>query len=168
MPPKSIGPEKKMKKDLIASALLLCVAAVYYAATVRIPISALADEVGPQGLPTVLAALLALAGASLGARAFLSGLSVRISPAPTVGNREQKEARPLRALGLLAIGALYVPLAWLFGYVPTLVMIIAGVALYEGMSPSWRMAAVAIGGAALFWLLFSAILGVPQPAGVIL
>jgi len=158
-----------MKKDLIASALLLSVAGVYYAATVRIPVSALDDEVGPQGLPTALAALLALVGVSLIARAFLSGpsgLSGRVSPAP-VGDRERKEASPLRALGLLAIGALYVPFAWLFGYVPALVMVISGVALYEGMSPSWRMAAVAIGGTALFWLLFSVILGVPQPTGII-
>ena len=72
-----------------------------------------------------------------------------------------------RDIPLVAIGALYVPFAWLFGYVPALVTVISGVALYEGMSPSWRMAAVAIGGTALFWLLFSAILGVPQPSGVI-
>ena len=159
-----------MKKDLIASALLLSVAAVYYAATVRIPISALADEVGPHGLPTVLAVLLALVGVGLGARAFLSGLSGfsgRVPPEPTVGKPARKEASPLRALGLLAIGALYVPFAWLFGYVPALVLVIAGVALYEGMSLSWRMAAVVIGGTALFWLLFSTILGVPQPTGVI-
>ena len=159
-----------MKKDLIASALLLSVAGVYYAATVRIPVSALDDEVGPQGLPTALAALLALVGVSLIARALLSGpsdLSGRVSPVPTVGDLEREEASPLRALGLLAIGALYVPFAWLFGYIPALVMVISGVALYEGMSPSWRMAAVAIGGTALFWLLFSVILGVPQPTGII-
>ena len=97
-----------MKKDLIASALLLSVAGVYYSATVRIPVSALDDEVGAQGLLTALAALLALVGVSLIARAFLSGpsgLSGRsghVSPAPTVGDRERKEASPLRALGLVA------------------------------------------------------------------
>lgn len=165
--PLGARPRKQMKRDAIASALLLALAAVYYMATVQIPISSLDDEVGPQGLPTILAALLALVAVSLGARALLSGLSDRVAPPPPVGQRELREASPLRALGLLAIGALYVPFAWLFGYVPALVMVITGVALYEGMSPSWRMAAVVVGGSALFWLLFSAILGVPQPRGVI-
>jgi hypothetical protein len=153
-----------MKKDLMASVLLLSVAAVYYAATVRIPISMLADEVGPHGLPTILAALLGLVGLSLGARALLTD---RHLPSPTAADREQQGASPLRALGLLATGALYVPVAWLLGYIPALVLVLAGVAFYEGMKPSWRMVAVVGGGAAFFWLLFSVILGGPQPTGML-
>ena len=153
-----------MKRDLTASALLVSVAGLYYAATVRIPISALADEVGPRGLPTILAVLLALVGISLGARALLTG---RVSPPAMPSDRAHNEANPLRAVGLLAVAATYLPLAWLFGYVPALVIVLAGVARYEGMRPSWRMAGVVGGGAVFFWLLFSVVLGVPQPTGIL-
>jgi hypothetical protein len=73
----------------------------------------------------------------------------------------------LRALGLLGIGALYMPAAWILGYVPALILLILGIALYEGMRPSWRVVGIAIGGATLFWLLFVVLLGVPQPAGLL-
>ena len=68
-----------------------------------------------------------------------------------------------RALGLLAIAAGYVVLAPLVGYAVALALLIASVAAYEGMTLSWRLAAVAAGGAVVFWLLFVQLLGVEQP-----
>jgi len=41
------------------------------------------------------------------------------------------------------------------------------VPFYERMKPSWRMFAVAFGGATFFWLLFDVVLGVRQPEGII-
>jgi len=45
--------------------------------------------------------------------------------------------------------------------------LLAGIALYEGLKPSWRLFAVSLGGAAFFWLLFAYGLGIRQPAGVL-
>jgi hypothetical protein len=148
---------------LIASALLLAVAALYYAATVRIPVSTLGGEVGPHVFPTVLALLLGIVGASLAVRSlFAKRTAVEMEGDKMVG-----EATPLRAFGLLGIGALYIPAAMLLGYVPALFLLIASIALYERAQLSWRMAAIAAGGAVMFWLLFVALLGVRQPESIL-
>jgi phosphatidylserine synthase len=53
-----------MRRDLVCSAILLCIAALYYLAATGIQQSTLEDEIGPRGLPTVLAALLAMVASS--------------------------------------------------------------------------------------------------------
>jgi len=141
----------------------LVIAALYYAAAVRIPVSTLGGEVGPHVFPTVLAMLLGIVGASLALRALFAQ---RLISAKTSGSADG-EATPLRAMGLLGIGALYIPFAWALGYVPAIILLIASIALYEKAKLSWRMAAIAIGGALLFWLLFVALLGVRQPQSVL-
>ena len=148
---------------MIASALLLAVAALYYAATVRIPVSTLGGEVGPHVFPTALALLLGIVGISLAVRALLA----RRPSGEKADEVMVGEATPLRAFGLLGIGALYIPAALLFGYVPTLFFLITSIALYEKAKPSWRMAVIAIAGAVLFWLLFVALLGVRQPQSIL-
>ena len=45
--------------------------------------------------------------------------------------------------------------------------LLVAIALYEGMKPSIRMFAVAIGGAVFFYLLFDVVLGVRQPEGIL-
>jgi putative tricarboxylic transport membrane protein len=144
---------------LIASALLLVVAALYYAATVQIPVSTLGGAVGPHVFPTVLALLLGVLGISLGLRTLLSRRAV-------AGAQGENEASPLRALGLLGIAALYIPAAIVLGYVPAILLLIAAIALYEGAKLSWRIGAIAAGGALFFWLLFVEFLGVRQPEGI--
>ena len=54
-----------MKRDLICAAVLLTIAAVYFALANGIARSALADEVGPAGLPLVYATILGALGALL-------------------------------------------------------------------------------------------------------
>jgi hypothetical protein len=68
---------------------------------------------------------------------------------------------------MLGIGALYIPVATVLGYWPALALLLLAVPLYERMKPSWRMFAVAAGGATFFWLLFDVVLGVRQPEGMI-
>ena len=60
-----------MRKDLVASAILLCIAALYYWASTFISASSLEDEVGPRGLPNVLAVLLAMVAIVIGDFMFL-------------------------------------------------------------------------------------------------
>jgi hypothetical protein len=129
---------------------------------VRIPVSTLGGAVGPHVFPTALALLLAIFGSSLALRTLFA----KRATAKAAGDRET-EATPIRALGLLGIGALYIPAAMILGYVPALFLLIATVALYEGAKLSWRLGLIAIGGAIFFWLLFVALLGVRQPEGLL-
>ena len=91
------------------------IAAAYYGFSVSIPASALSDEVGARGLPTVLAILLALIAAVMGARALIFAPAARVAEPD-----DEPEAKWSRALGLLGLGALYIPVAWLLGYVPAI------------------------------------------------
>jgi Na+-transporting NADH:ubiquinone oxidoreductase subunit NqrB len=149
-----------MRKDLVAAAILLCIAAAYYAASTTIPSSTLEDSVGPRGLPVVLAVLLAMVAIVIGVRALVT--------APVSGEAAKDAEAPWpRAIGMLMIGALYIPVANFLGYWLTLVMLLLAVILYEGMKPSWRMLAVALGGATFFFLLFDVLLGVRVPEGML-
>src|SRR5260370_4831673 len=149
-----------MRRDLVCSAVRLCIAALYYLATTVIQQSTLEDEIGPRGLPTVLAALLAMVAIVIGVRALIA------APAGA-GAAKEVEAHWLRAIGMLVIGALYIPVATVLGYWPALALLLLAVPLYERMKPSWRMFAVAAGGATFFWLLFDVVLGVRQPEGIL-
>lgn len=153
-----------MHKDLFSSAALLAVAGAYYIASSRILDTSLSDEVGARGLPTVLAALLALLALGIGFRALALSPAGRRASTPPVAD-DEPEAAPLRALGLLVIGALYIPIAWIAGYIPAIALLLIMVALYEGARFSWRVIAIAVMGAAFFWLLFIVLLGVSQPQG---
>ena len=151
------------RKDLLSSAILLTIAFAYYVASTGIPSSTLEDEVGPRGLPNVLAILLAVIALAIGARAMLIAPATGTTEAAHV---KEGEASWPRALGMLALVSLYLPLASLLGYFVALFLIIASVALYERMKPSWQLFAVAAGGAGFFWLLFVWFLGVRQPTGI--
>lgn len=145
-------------RDFASGLVLLALAGTYHLATREIPRSSLSDEVGPDGLPNLLTALLALLGALIAIR----GLITRSRAVRT----NEQQAAPLRALGFLAIGAGYVLVAPLVGYAIAVALLIAAVALYEGMAPSWRVPAVAVGGGVLFWLIFVALLRVDQPTSL--
>lgn len=149
-----------MKKDLAGSAILLIVAALYYAASTQILSSTLEDQVGPRALPSVVAAMLVMIAMIIGIRALVA------APVPVSGEKDAEAPWP-RALGMLMIGAVYIPAATLLGYWPALLLLLIAVPLYEGMKLSWRVAAVALGGATFFWVLFNYILGVQQPEGIL-
>ena len=151
-------------RDLASGILLLVVAVAYYAVTVRIPISTLSDEVGPQGLPTILAVLLAVLGAALALRGAFKRRAVQTG----TGSSDDEEGTLPRALGFLGIGAGYILIAPVLGYVPAVALLIAAIAVYEGVRPSWRVGAVALAGAVGFWLTFVKLLGVVQPTSFLL
>jgi hypothetical protein len=151
------------RKDLVAAAILLSIAGAYFAATLEIPASTLDDGVGPRGFPLVLALGLVVVAAAIAFRALT------IPPVRTqaLDDDREREAPWPRALGMLAFGALYIPLASLLGYAPALFLLLIAVPLYEGMRFSWRVPAVAAGGAAVFYVLFVLVLGVRQPEGLL-
>lgn len=154
-----------MNKDIVSGLILLGLAGAYYWAMRQIPDSSLSDEVGAQGLPLILAVLLA----GLALALVLRGLAVsRRRPLTSEASADDDETAPLpRALGFAAIAAGYVLVAPLVGFAPALALLIAAIAVYEGMRPSWRVAVVATAGAIAFWLLFVQILGVEQPRSLL-
>lgn len=155
-----------MNKDLLSGLVLLALSAAYFWAAETIPNSMLDDAFGPRGLPVVLAGLLAFLALILTARGVIG---LRTPAADIAANDEEDDQRAdasmPRALGLLLIGGAYVlVLPWL-GYMLSIALLIAAIALYEGARRDWRVPAAAIFGGVLFWLLFNKLLGVAQPAG---
>jgi hypothetical protein len=150
------------RKDLLAAAILLSIAGAYGWATLQIPSSTLDDGVGPRGFPLVLTAALAVVAIAIAARALTTA---RVGT--HADDATETEARWPRALGVLAFGALYIPAAAVFGYSVALFMLLVAVPLYEGARFSWRVPAVAAGGAAVFYVLFVVVLGVRQPEGLL-
>ena len=152
-----------MSKDILSGGVLLAVAGLYYLGTRQIAHSSLEDGVGADGLPVMLAILLAGLALLLMLRSFI--VASRSSGAAAADG--EYHAKFTRALGLLAIAGGYTVVAPIIGYVPALVLLIAAVALYEGARPSWRLAAVAVLGAGGFWLFFVWLLGVEQPSSLL-
>ena len=143
-----------MRDDLILSAAMLALAAGYAALANRIPTSLLSDAVGAGGLPLLFALTLALLALLLAGRALL----VRESG----GMALREHVRPF---GIVALGAVYIALAPLLGYVVALALLIAAAIAYFGARAPVAIAANAAGGAVLLWLVFARMLGISMPAG---
>ena len=66
---------------------------------------------------------------------------------------------------MLAIGIGYVIVVDFVGYTLSLVAVIALVAIYQGERMDRRLATIALGGGALFFVFFDLLLGIDMPAG---
>ena len=150
-------------KDLAAAAALLVLAGAYGVATRTIETSSLSDAVGERGLPNILTVLLVLVALAIAGKALIE----RRRP-EKASDDEEERAPVLRALGFLAIGIGYIVIAPIVGYGVGIALLIAAVALYEGIAWSWRVAAVAAGGGLVFYLGFVALLGVEQPISILI
>jgi putative tricarboxylic transport membrane protein len=143
-----------MRDDLILSAAMLALAAGYATLAGRIPTSLLSDAVGAGGLPRLFALLLALLALLLAGRALLvrepGGLALRAH---------------VRPFGIVALGAVYIALAPLLGYVFALALLIAAAIAHFGARAPVTIAANAVAGAVLLWLVFAKMLGIAMPAG---
>jgi hypothetical protein len=149
-----------LRRDLASAVALLAVAALYYAAARGLDATALADEVGPAGLPLVYAALLALLGLLLAVDALATRWRAKAAEAD--GPPPGRQVR--RAAGMLAIGVGYVVAAPVIGYPFAVALAIAATALHEGERPNVRLALIACAGAAALYALFELLLGVAMPA----
>lgn len=154
-------------KDAAAGVLLLVLAGLYYSQSLSIAQSTLSDEVGPEGLPILLAGFLALLAVIILARGAV-GLRAGSGPSPMRdGAEEESEPSPAglgRAFGFLAIGIGYILITPIIGYVLGIAALIGAVALYERAAPTFRLAAVAVVGGLFFWFVFVKLLGTDQPA----
>lgn len=145
-----------MRSDLVCGGLGLALAATYFAAAGRLPVSLLSDAVGADGVPKALAVTLALLSVLLLLRAAMRRPS---------GGAATTMAAHGRSLGLLGLGAAYVAVAPGLGYPLAIAALIGVAASYFGQRPDFRLASVSILGAALFWAVFVKMLGVAMPIG---
>ncbi|MGQ0663619.1 MAG: tripartite tricarboxylate transporter TctB family protein [Pseudomonadota bacterium] len=151
-----------MWRDLVCGVLGLALAAAYYAGAAAVPVSLLTDAVGADGVPRMLAISLGTLSAALLVRAMVAREAVGGEETPEAGGA----LRYARALGLVALGFLYVGVAPYLGYPLALALLLAATVVYYGLPPNLRLVPIAVAGAALFWVLFVKMLGVPMPVGV--
>jgi hypothetical protein len=134
-----------VRRSHACAAAGLALAAAYWLAADALPRSALADAVGADGVPKLLA--LVLAALSL-----------------LIGFTKDAESQPasLRSLGVAGLGFACVALLPFTGYLVGAGLLAAGSALYYGARG--RMVLVfSIGTALLLWLVFAKTLGVALP-----
>ncbi len=147
----------KLSGDAVLGIASVVLASAYFAEASAIPQSLLADAVGADGVPRLLAFGLGATGLALAGRGIAR---------PVAGKDDAPPGALLRAAGLLAILVVYLLLVPVAGYAISIAALIAAVAWYAGARPGATMAAAAIGGAALFWFMFGVLLGIPMPSGM--
>ena len=160
-------------RDLIFGSATLALAAGYYALTITIPQSQLADPIGPQGLPKIYALILAALSIVLIARSLKRPANAEpgtTSPESRIPNPEPRIPDPRspipRVIGMLLIGIAYiVVLPWL-GYLLSVAALIVATTYFQGGSINRRSVLVAISGAVCFWILFIWLLRIQYPAGL--
>lgn len=161
-----------MNRDLAFGAAGAAIAGGYYWLATAIPASALADAVGPQGLPKAYAVVLLALSLILVARSLRTANPRSPIPDPQPPTPDPRPPildprSPIpRVIGTLLIGVVYLLLVPWLGYVVALAGLLLVATWYQGGVLNRTIAAVAISGAIVFWLLFVQLLGIPHPAGI--
>jgi len=151
-----------MNLDLAFGLALLALAGGYYAAAAAIPPSFLDDVVGPAGLPKTYSLVLAALAAVQVVRALVGRRRAPGETAPAAGGAIVDS----RIAVTLGIGVAYaVALPWL-GYPASIALLLGATAGHMRGGVNRHVIAVAVTGAAAFWLLFVWLLGIPQPEGI--
>jgi len=152
-----------MARDFTCAAVLFVIAVVYYVLASGIGRSALADEVGPAGLPLVYATLLGGLAILLALKTAVRYMLARQQEASAEPEKRRAAYVLARAAGTLGIGAAYVLLVNILGYWLSLALLLPAMATYQGERISRRLVLISITGASVFWLLFVWLLGIPMP-----
>lgn len=153
-----------MGRDLAFGGTTLALSVGYYWMAAVIPRSQLADAVGPQGLPRAYALLLGALSLAL----IVKSLPWRARTSLVSGSRSAvtgPRSSLWRVAGMLAIGIVYIVAAPWLGYLPSIAALILATTYYQGGAINRQVVVVALSGGILFWLLFVALMGVPQPTG---
>ena len=158
-----------MRPDLVFGSATLALSAAYYWMAASVPVSRLADSIGPQGLPKAYALILA---------ALSLGLIVQSARDPGPGTREAQEPhasgsrtpdpgsrRMYRALGMILMGVVYIAIVPWVGYMLSIAGLILATTYYQGGTIGRQAAVVALCGGMFFWLLFVVLMGIAQPPG---
>jgi hypothetical protein len=152
------------RRDLAFGGAGLAISILYYWMATLVPVSQLADAIGPQGLPKVYAVILAALSLMLMIRSVRDRTSRK-------GKRESStmvadsRSRSFRAAGMLVIGIGYILLVPWLGYLLSISGLIFATAYYQGGTVGRQAALVALCGGVFFWVLFVAFMGIAQPPG---
>ncbi len=157
--------------NLSASIFGILVSSAYIWQARAIEDSLLSDEVGAGGVPAGVGLVMLAASIALLLKALLAharaSRQATVSPEGEPGGEAADGAsRPHRmAFGLLAILAAYVLLLPWAGYIVSMGLLAAGVALFAGARMAPVLAAFALAIGPLLWFLFEYLLQVRMPAG---
>ena len=153
-----------LTRDMVLGLLALALAGGYLFEASQIQQSLLADDVGADGVPRMLAFGMAAVGGGLILRE-----AVRRPKQAAEPEQAASETSPhTRALGLLAILIVYVIVTPQLGYALSMAGLLAASAVYAGARPGVTLAVTALSGAVCFWVMFKFLLGIAMPAGVLL
>lgn len=149
----------RLSRDTGLGVLAIIVAGAYYAEATTIQQSLLADAVGADGVPRMLAVGMGLTGLVLAGRDVLRPATASEDDVPVSAH--------LRAAGLLAILVVYLLALPVAGYPLSVAALIAAVAVYAGARVGPTLAVTAVAGAAAFWSMFKWLLGIQLPVGML-
>lgn len=168
-----------MRRNLVTGIGALAIGAGYLAMAYQLRASALADAVGPAGLPKILGFVMVALGAILCVQDLLQLRKARseslavVAPNGTVEAEPEDEGQGMtlgglaKAGGFLAIAVAYLLVIRTVGYPIAIGALLIVLTLYGGIKPTWRVFAIGIAGAVVFWVLFVEILALPLPAGIL-
>ena len=149
-------------RDFAGGLAAICFASFYLIRAFQQRVSALADTIGPAGMPKVLGFLMLGLGIILCLQSLIKSFR---STENLPSDWQQEGKKILDAFGLLGLAILYLLVVGFLGYALSIALLLAAVALYLGASLSWKLGLIALGGAGLLWTAFVILLGVPMPAG---
>jgi putative tricarboxylic transport membrane protein len=156
-----------MGRDTVVALGLIVLAGLYWLGADQIRVSRLEGIVGAQAVPKGLAATLLILSVLLIVQDLWRARHRRQPGVPGVGaDAPGDPGAPARALGMLLIGVAYLCVVGLIGYLPAIALLMLTVALYAGRPWSLPLVLIALGGAALYYLMFVRLLGIPLPAGI--
>tara|TARA_R110000772_G_scaffold152338_2_gene263096 strand:- start:176 stop:643 length:468 start_codon:yes stop_codon:yes gene_type:complete len=154
-----------ISKDFVAGLIAILLGSLYLYFAFKQRVSALADTVGPAGMPKVLGILMLSLGIILCIQSVVHAIKTNDS-----GRFEWhgEGMRLLRALGLLCLAISYLVLVSFLGYIISVAILLALVAAYLGAKLNLRLAFIAGAGALILWAIFVLLLNVPMPSGILL
>jgi hypothetical protein len=156
-----------MFKNAGAGALLLALSIGYYMSADAMPSSILDTTVTSSAFPKLLAILGAILSLVLIAEnIFKVAIAGRSASVASEEPQESFWNQHKRALGLLAIVALFILAVEVVGYPLSIGLLILAVSVYQGYPLSLTSVAVAVGGGLFFWLFFMVLLGIHMPLGI--
>lgn len=148
-----------MTQNIIGGIGAIAIGSAYLYLALQLSPSALADNVGPAGVPKVLAIIMIALGMVLAVQGVLARAAH--------GRQADLKRTVGRAAGLLMIGVAYLIVIPHAGYVLSIALLIIAVATYQGTAPGLRLLAVGVIGALSLWLVFVWLLDIPMPSGVL-
>jgi hypothetical protein len=166
-----------MPRNLIGGILTVLIGVGYLTMALNLRASALADTVGPAGFPKVLAYAVIGLGLILCIQSIIAIRAQRsVAAIPggaatmgegTAGDQIDSLRGVLKALGMLALGVVYLLIVRWLGYVLSVALLMIAAAVYLGTPFSARVVGIGVAGALVYWVVFVLVLGIPLPPGIL-